>query len=360
MNKVWHVNFDTRWTALVRPLSVALCATLLSACQMLDDDGVFRDRHDDYQLASELPVITVPEGADNQALGALYVIAAIPDTSLLLEPTDGAPRPQPLRGNLLDEEVKVQSLGGKRWVLTNRAPSEVWPRIRSILNRNSLPTGYADAASGVLETVWLELQGDDVYKHRFQFRIEPGVQVDSTEVAIVHSRVVKGMASGIWPLQSDDDVREKAMANMLASELAGDESSGTVSLLAQSIGGEAKVEIVTPPEASPFLLLKLDYDRSWASVGYATGRDGFLLVDQDRSAGVFYVHYGEPDEEDDEGFFASLFSGDKVEQRLSVTYLIRLTRGDKGTEVRLVDAEQQLLERTEVLRLLKKIRANLS
>ncbi|MBL4780977.1 MAG: outer membrane protein assembly factor BamC [Porticoccaceae bacterium] len=359
MNKVWQVNQYTRWSALIRPLSVALGVTLLSACQMLDDDGMFRDRGNDYQLASELPVIAVPEGADNQALGELYVIAEIPDTSLLLEEMVGAPRPQPLSGNLLDEEVKIQSLGGKRWVLTNRAPSEVWPRIRSLLNRNSLPTAYADAASGVLETVWLELQDDEVYKHRFQFHIEPGVQLDSTEVAIVHMRVVKGMEPGAWPLQSDDDEREKAMANMLASELAGDQSSGTVSLLAQSIGGESKVEIVTPKQASPFLLLKLDYDRSWASVGYATGRDGFLLVDQDRSEGVFYVHYGEPDEEE-EGFFASMFKGDKVEQRPSVTYLIRLIRGEKGTEVRVVGAEQQLLERTEVLRLLKKIRANLS
>jgi len=326
---------------------------------MMDDDGRFRDRHNDYQLASEMPVIEVPEGADHDALGELYVIAEIPDTSLLLEEDAGAPRPQPLSGSLLDEEVKIQTLGGKRWVLTNRAPSEVWPRIRSILNRNALPTAYADASSGVLETVWLELKGDEVYKHRFQFRIEPGVQVDSTEVAIVHMRMKKGAEPGPWVLASDDDEREKAMANMLASALAGDESSGTVSLLAQSIGGGSKVEIITPKEASPYIRLKLDYDRAWASVGYATGRDGFLLVDQDRTEGVFYVHYGDPDEEKP-GFFASLFSGDDDEQRLSVTYLIRLTSGEEGVEVSLVDAEQQQLERTEALRLLKKIRANLS
>lgn len=358
MNKIHLMNTHKRWPALARVLSAAIGVTLLSGCWMLDDDGVFRDRRNDYQLASEMPVLEVPEGADHDALGELYVIAEIPDTSLLLEGSGAAPRPQPLRGSLLDEEVKIQSLGGKRWVLTNRAPSEVWPRIRSILNRNGLPTGFADASAGVLETVWLELKGDEVYKHRFQFRIEPGVQVDSTEVAIVHMRIEKDGEPGAWPLRSDDDEREKAMANMLARALAGDESSGTVSLLAQSIGGGSKVEIVTPKEADPYILLKLDLDRAWASVGYATGRDGFLLVDQDRSEGVFYVHYGDPDEEKP-GFFASLFSGDE-EQRLSVSYLIRLVNTEEGVAVTLVDAEQQVLERTEALRLLKKIRANLS
>ena len=359
MKLVLPVNVHKRLALFARSLSVVLGLTVLPGCWMMDDDGLLRDRHNDYQLASEMPVMVVPEGADHDALGELYVIAEIPDTSLLLEEGGGAPRPQPLSGNLLDEEVKIQTLGGKRWVLTNRAPSEVWPRIRSILNRNALPTAYADAASGVLETVWLELKSDEVYKHRFQFRIEPGVQVDSTEVAILHMRIEKGAEPGAWPLESDDDEREKAMANMLASALAGDESSGTVSLLAQSIGGSSKVETITPKEASPYLLLKLDFDRSWASVGYSTGRDGFVLVDQDRTEGVFYVHYGDPDEEEP-GFFASLFSGNKDERRLSVTYLISLVSTEEGVEVRLVNAEKQELERTEALRLLKKIRANLS
>ncbi len=84
-----------------------------------------------------------------------------------------------------------------------------------------------------------------------------------------------------------------------------------------------------------------------------------MLVDQDRTEGVFYVHYGDPDEEEP-GFFAGLFSANEEEQRLSVTYLIRLVSVEEGVEVGLLDVEEQELERTEALRLLKKIRANLS
>ncbi len=359
MNKIQLIKVRVCLARLAQSLSILLGLTLLSACQMFDDDGFFRNSQNDYQIATELPVIVVPEGADSDALGELYVIAQIPDTSLLLEATDGAPRPQPLSGSMLEEEVKIQSLGGKRWVLTNREPSEVWPRVRNILNRNALPTAYADAASGVLETVWLELKGDETYKHRFRFRIEPGVQAQSTEITALHMRVEKSDEPGAWPLLSDDIEREKAITNMLASALAGDESSGTVSLLAQSIGGDSKVEIVTSKQADPYILIKLDYDRSWASVGYSTDLEGFTLVDQDRTAGVFYVNYGD-DGVEAPGFFASLFDGDSEEQRLPVNYQIRLTRGEKGTEVRLVDSEERVLERKDALRLLKKIRANLS
>lgn len=359
MNTVLFLDSRTILLGFSRSLLALAGLALLPGCGILSDDGMLRNRSKDYQHAAELPEMTVLAGVDDQALAQLYVVPEIPDTSLLLEETIGAPQPPALSGTMLEEEVKIQALDGKRWVLINRSPSEVWPRVRSLLNSNSLPTAYADAAQGVLETVWLELEGDAVRKHRFQFRIEPGVQAGSTEVAIVHMSVEKSSEPTAWPLLSDDDEREKAMANLLASSLAGDESSGTVSLLAQSIGGDAKVEIVTPKEAEPYILLKLDYNRAWASVGYSTGRDGFTLVDQDRTVGVFYVHFGDVDDSKP-GFIARLFGADRKEPRLSVSYQLRLTSSDEGTQVRIVDAEAHALERIEALRLLKKIRANLS
>ena len=329
----------------------------LSGCGMFGEEGTFRNRGKDYLAAEELPPIVVPEGLDNAGLGQLYPIPPISQTTVLHEGGD-VPRPMTLSAESLEEVVKIQNLGGERWILTNRSPSEVWPRLRNLLNRNGIHTAHAEAAQGVLDTVWLEFQGDDEYHHRYRLSVQPGVQLNSTEIKVLHDRMKAGSdGHDNWPDDSVDDQREQEMTQILAEALAGDLSSGTVSLLAQAIGGAEKVEIVTPEVADPYLMMKLDMDRAWASVGYSLQRGGFTTIDQDRSAGVFYVHYSAEDE-NKPGFFRRMLSrGDKI---LEAGYQVLLIRVDDGVQVRIVDTDRAGLQRAEAIRLLQGVRANLS
>lgn len=320
--------------------------------------GVFRDRSEDYQHAQEIPLIVVPENLDSDTIGQLYPIPPIPETNVL-EEFDGAPRPQPLSVNNLNEVIKIQKLGDKRWILSNRAPSEIWPRVRNILNRSGIPTANADAANGILETVWLEFKGDDVYNHRYRFYIQPGVQLNSTEITVLHDRVSKEeVTKEDWPISSVDDSRENDMVEILANALAGDTTSGTVSLLAQSIGGEQKVEFVTPVVAEPYLLMKLDMNRAWASLAYSLNKGGFTIVDQDQSAGIFYVHYNPKGEDEEGGWFSGLF-GSK-DEKLEINYLVKVSDSVDGVEVRVLDKDSLGLDRQQSIKLLKNVRANLS
>src|SRR5690606_38784548 len=104
-----------------------------------------------------------------------------PETAVT-EHFDTVPRPQPLAANSIDEVIRIQSLGDERWILSNRDPSEIWPRVRNILNRSGIPTARAEAAQGILETVWLEFKGDEESNHRYRFYLQPGVQMNSTEI----------------------------------------------------------------------------------------------------------------------------------------------------------------------------------
>ena len=349
-------------------LLVTVMAVLaLTGCGLFGgDDGLVRDRSGAYRQAEEIPLLTVPAGQDDSALGELYPIPEIPETNFLDE-TTGTLRPQPLSSNLLEEEVKIQSLGDQRWIRINRAPGEIWPRVRNILNTNAVPTAQADAASGTIETVWLEFDDDPLRFHRYRFRIEQGVQTSSTEIAILHSSMLRDGDVQAWAARSMSDEREQDMAQFLASNLAGDLSGSTVSLLAQSIGGGAKVETVTPQDEDPYLLIKLELERAWASVAYSVSKDGFSIVDQNRSAGVFYVNEGSSESEDEAGFLGRLldFSSDDSETNETgdeaniSTYQVSLTTSAEGVQVR-VRASGKTLERTEVLRLLKRIRANLA
>lgn len=344
-------------------LALTLTGMTLSGCGMFGDDGMFRNRSADYQEAEQLPPIVVPEDMDSEAVGQLYPVPEIPETNVQ-ESFDTVPRPQPISETNLNEVIKIQKLAGERWILSNRDPSEIWPRVRNILNRSGIPTAKAEASEGILETVWLEFKGDDQYNHRYRFYVQPGVQLSSTEIKVLHDRVSKDVATkASWPKESVDDARENDMMEILANALAGDVTSGTVSLLAQSIGGDKKVEFVTPNVADPYLLMKLDRDRAWASLAYSLGKGGFTVIDRNQSAGVFYVNFTPQDEADEEpGFFKRFFSfglggDDKV---LEVNYQVKVTEANNGIQIHVNDDQGKGVDRTEAIRVLKTVRANLS
>ncbi|MCK9504000.1 MAG: outer membrane protein assembly factor BamC [Porticoccaceae bacterium] len=322
--------------------------------------GLIKDRSGEYRSAREVPPLVVPDDLDSDALGELYPVPPIPETNVL-EEYEGAPRPQPLSENSIEEVIKIQNLSDERWILSNRDPGEIWPRVRNILNRSGIPTTKAEATQGILETAWLEFKGDEAYNHRYRFYVQPGVQLNSTEIKVLHDQVGKdGEAKVIWPEESVDDAREKDMVEILANALAGDVSSGTVSLLAQSIGGDEKVSFVTPQVADPYLLMKLDYERAWASLAYSLGRGGFTTIDQDQTAGIFYVNYTPQDDEESKGWFSRLFSFGDDEKNLKVNCLVKVSRSDDGVQIRVTDKDNSGMERKDAIRLLKSIRVNLS
>lgn len=346
----------------MRRFGATLCLSLsLTGCGMFAKDGAFHDRSQDYRGAREAPVIRVPDGLDNQALGELY---RIPDVSepLIPDPEHDIPRPQPLGTALLEEEIKIESLGDRRWIWINRAPAEVWPRVRNILNTNDIAVARAEATEGVIETVWVEFNDDPGNLHRYRLRMEQGVQADTTEVSISHAVMPKGgEAVPPWPESSLADTRERTMADFIASGLAGNANAGQVSLLAQSIGTGAKVEMVAAADADPYLLIKLGYDRSWASVAHSVSRGGFVMVDQDRTRGLFYVTLKEDIERDKPGFFARMLgfgTGDRAAPP-GANYRVELRTADQGVQVR-ISGDKDALDRTRMLELLKRIRANLA
>ena len=122
------------------------------------------------------------------------------------------PRPQPISVNTFEQLVKIQSIDNKRWVLVNNSPSELWPRVRNVLNRNGIPAARAEGSEGIIETIWLSYGSDEENSHRFRLSIAPGVQTNSTEISAVHQQKVRGTDDQKdWPEQSDDNEKEKDM-----------------------------------------------------------------------------------------------------------------------------------------------------
>jgi len=340
-------------------LSITVLTLAVAGC----GNNVVRDRSNDYLKSQEVAPMEVPDGMSSAAIGQLYDIPEVPDTAGEAE-RFRLPRPQPLSENLFEEVVKIQTFGDRRWIAINKPPAEVWPRIRNILSRSQVPTTRVDATAGEIETAWLQFKDDNVNSHRFRFTIRPGVGVNSTEVSILEMAAPLGKEAQAteWPEASMNDAREQEFVQITQDALANDINSGSVSLLAQNIGGEDRVQVVSEEGVDPFIMMKLAYDRAWNSVINSLTKGGFTVIDKDRTAGRVTVEFKEiiPIEEEKTLMDLVLNLGSEVEDTPPVKYQVSLAENGQSIEVRILDGDRRKLERPVAMKLLKVIRGNLS
>ncbi|MBA6412768.1 outer membrane protein assembly factor BamC [Parahaliea sp. F7430] len=291
---------------------VGICTTLLASTAgcgyLFSDDGVFRDTSEDYKKAPETAVIKVPEGKQVSALEEIYPIPAVQD-QLLMAGEFEVPRPTPLVGGAADEVVRIQSLGDESWALVAIAPGQLWPQVRGFLAAAGIQVGRLDARAGIMETNWLQLDGQDM-SSRFRFRIEQGVQRGSSELHVLQMNQAGDINR--WPKQSDNLAQEGEMLKAVAQFIANSADTAPVSMIAeQAMSAVGKVSMQEAPEGYTYISLGLPFGRAWASLAKALEDSSFEIEDRDRSAGTYYVRYLGPSEQEEGGWFSWLFGSDE-------------------------------------------------
>ena len=362
-----------------------LCAlAALGGCNWLTgEQGVFRDRGDEYRKARAIPPMTVPEGKKSAAIEALYAIP-VDRTDVLLGKSFDVPRPAPLAADPEQNVVKIQKLGDSQWILLDGAPGAVWPRVRAFLITNHIGIEREDAAHGLIETAWLAFKSDASKRERYRFRLEQGVQHNATEVYVTQAGYTRpegeDVAAPEWAEHSMDAERETFMVKELAGYLADSGEEVAVSLLAQGISTTNKVYIVRDAAGQPAIDLRLPFERAWASLGRALPRAEFKIKDLDRSTGVYFVTYEpgsreetkkegddkEPgiDKKEDEkgGFFSGLFSwwGDDDSPAKGRSYRVEMKESQEGVTIGVIRDDSSKFEEGELEFVLGLIKANLA
>lgn len=380
----------TKESVLKTALVGGLCVLVSGCGSMFGEDGYFRDRGDDYLRSEAIEPLQYPEGVKTERVQAIYGIPEISNE----DDFDSAeefevPRPQSLSANLLEETVKIQKLAGRRWILVNVPPSEVWPQLRSFLAQNNLDVVYADTNNGVLETSWIQFKDDLSKKDKFRLQIDQGVQPDTSEIHITHMNIDSSIpAAGQvnWPMSSMNPEREGILLDELAATLASD-MSGSTSMLAQNIGSTSKVNLAQDA-GEPILKMQLEFKRAWATLGYSANQEGYTTFDDDIAVGMYYVTYIKPVEESDSWFSwgsaepkiprspyslaqilnhlpegSGIFSGVTGNNSKPLDdvpgYLIVIRGDDLDISVRIRDGYGQKLEPKQARKLLKILRRNL-
>jgi outer membrane protein assembly factor BamC len=252
------------------------------------------------------------------------------------------------------EGVRVERAGDQRWLVVKGTPDQVWPVLREFWIDAGYPLVREEPQLGIMETDWVEDRAkvpQDILRRtlgrvmpglwstprrdKFRTRLEQGEQPGTTEVYVSDRSIEEVYTNSqqdrtIWqPLPADREL-EAEMLNRIVAKIGGlDQSTKLASvnnLAAVDKGGvptpgvRAKAPVNTTPVSQPAnavlenggagpLVVNDGFDRAWRRVGLALDRVGFTVEDRDRSKGLFYVRYIDPDATnpaDQEGFLDRL------------------------------------------------------
>ena len=392
---------------VLNALTLVMVGVGLSGCGYLfGDDGYFRDRGSDYQMATIEQRMTVPAELESKPIGDLLPVPG--------EIRAGGmgkfevPRPQGLNVSADESDFSLQQNGGDRWLLAQLAPSSMWPQVRQFLSEYRVPVASESATLGEIETDWLAidannalmrrllpavgtgrrsadqdqrfpdrspdvlpstsergLQGTELIvdgqEQRFRLRVEPGVQSGTSEIKVLHMQRSQGSERSDWPGSSDNANLERAVLTELEAYL--NQADGLESVVLSTAGdapSTARSSLDQDGAGNPVLNINADFNRAWAAVGQALASADIQIDDLNRTAGVYHVNPGQSAAEDKPGFFGRLFGRGKSDDTTLQRSQVRLTPAGDGVQVTVEDSINTSTDSSQASALLSRIHENLN
>lgn len=274
---------------------------------------MFRARDKDYVRAGDVEPMTLPPGMQSASLEPLHVVPKVNARDEFGDAVDlseyKVPRPEPLANEDDAVGVKIQKLGGERWIFLNASTAQVWPQTQSFLSEYSVLPLTSLPEQGLIESDWVNFRDDTSTKSRYRILIEKGIHPDTTEIHVEHVQFPSEANIELddafpWASGEVNKEREAWLMDELAMVLAESVDNSAASLMGQNVGGTTKAQY-TRVNNEPVITLRLPYARAWASVSHATEADGFAEYETNSELGLAYV--GFPYFADDKpGFWGSL------------------------------------------------------
>jgi outer membrane protein assembly factor BamC len=230
------------------------------------------------------------------------------------------------------DKVRIERAGSQRWLVVNGDPAKLWPVIKEFWQDLGFIVNVELPEAGVMETDWAEDRAkiaddgirsiigkalDAFYstgeRDKFRTRIEPGAQ-GTTEIYISH----RGMEE-VYTSSAKDDTRwqprppnPELEAEMLRRLMVrfGTEEQKAASMVAAAKAQQDRAKLSWSADVGGTLDVAERFDRAWRRVGLSLDRVGFTVEDRDRSKGIYYVRYVDPEadnqKKDDKGFMSKL------------------------------------------------------
>ncbi len=341
-----------------------LLAAALAACSSFE----IPSKKIDYRTSAKLPPLEIPPDLTRPGADERF---AVPD----INPKSGATysaynqermgRPQQGEATVLpqSEGVRVERAGTQRWLVVKGAPDQVWPVVKDFWQEVGFVVNIERPEAGVMETDWNEnrakvpdgiIRGtlgkllDSLYstseRDKFRTRLEPGAQPGTTEIYISHRGMEEVYTNALrentaWQPRPPDPELEAEMLRRLMVRFGVEQGQAKERLAAAREEPQAK--LAQRPDGGSALALNEQFDRAWRRVGLALDRVGFTVEDRDRSNGLYFVRYIDPevDNKTDKGWLSKLKFWGSDDAKKNERYRILVKESASGTEVDVLDKD---------------------
>lgn len=222
------------------------------------------------------------------------------------------------------EGARMERVGDQRWLVVKGEPQAVWPIVRDFWTEAGFGLVRDEPNNGILETEWHEDKTkipQDFMKRtvgkvipnifstprrdKYRTRLEKGADSGTTEIFVSNRQVEEIFADAnqdrtIWQAKPADREMEAEMLQRMLVKI------GSAQATAQAQAQAKQVAAATAAPAKPGdtrnavmdasgLTVNDSFDRAWRRVGLALDRVGFTVEDRDRSKGLFFVRYIDPE-----------------------------------------------------------------
>ncbi|MDP3636970.1 MAG: outer membrane protein assembly factor BamC [Azonexus sp.] len=340
--------------------TLSLLAVTLAGCGILPDS-----RKIDYKSASKsVPTLEIPPDLSQVSRDDRYLVpdaAGKGSATFSAYSADRTPLAQAQNSTVLPlvDKVRVERSGNQRWLVVAVPPDKLWDTVKNFWQETGFIVNLERPDAGVMETDWAENRakiGDDIIRNtigklldslystgerdKFRTRFEPGVEPGTTDVFISHRAMEEVYTSSTkedtrWQPRPPDPELEAEMLRRLMVRMGSDEKRAEAQLATAK--AEPRAKLAKSDDGAGTLEVYERFDRAWRRVGLSLDRVGFTVEDRDRSRGLYFVRYVDPELDNrkkDSGWVSKLAFWNSSEAPASSKVQYRIYVSDAGAQSR--------------------------
>lgn len=303
--------------------SIAFVALLTTGCSTVS--GLIESTKVDYKSASvsRLPPLEIPPDLARPNTDDRFVVpGGTPSGTATFSAytKDRASKPTTSSPDVLPDvsNARIERAGTQRWLVVQGAPEQLWPTVKAFWQEVGFLVNVEVPEAGVMETDWAENRAqfrdgfirDGLAKllgsvtstserDKYRTRLERGSGGTSTEIYISHRGMIEVFENStgdskrtMWQPRPADPDLEAEMLRRLMVRFGVQEARATAQL--QQATAAPRARLTRGKDGVGLLAVDDQFDRAWRRVGLALDRVGFTVEDRDRSKGLYFVRYVDP------------------------------------------------------------------